>query len=125
VIDELSIKHQVIVTSHNPIFVDRRFLGNNIIVKDRKARPAKNVEEIRNILGVRASDNLTNAELVLVVEGEEDIRILKSIIEYKSDYLKQSIANGTLAFDFLGGGSNLGYKLSRLRSSICLCYFFR
>jgi putative ATP-dependent endonuclease of OLD family len=101
------------------------FWETNIIVKDRKARPAKNVEEIRNILGVRASDNLTNAELVLVVEGEEDIRILKSIIEYKSDYLKQSIANGTLAFDFLGGGSNLGYKLSRLRSSICLCYFFR
>lgn len=124
VIDDLSDKHQVIVTSHNPLFVDRRFIGNNIVVKDRKARPARNVEEIRKILGVRASDNLTNAELVLVVEGEEDIRILKAIIEANSEYLKQSIENGTLAFDFLGGGTNLSYKLSQLRSSICLYHVF-
>lgn len=124
VIDGLSEKHQIIITSHNPLFVDRRIISNNIIVNDRKAKPAKNVEEIRKILGVRASDNLRNAEMVLVVEGEDDIISLKAIIQEYSGYLKDAIKNGSLAFDSLNGGTNLSYKISLLRDAICLYHVF-
>ncbi len=124
VIDVLSAKHQIIITSHNPLFVDRRVISNNVIVNNRKAKPAKNVEEIRKILGVRASDNLRNAEMVLVVEGEDDIISLKSIIQEYSEYLKEAIKNGSLAFDSLIGGTNLSYKLCLLRNSICLYHVF-
>ncbi len=124
VIDALSEKHQIIITSHNPLFVDRRVISNNVIVNNRKAKPAKNVEEIRKILGVRASDNLRNAEMVLVVEGDDDIISLKSIIQDYSEYLKEAIKNGSLAFDSLIGGTNLSYKLCLLRDSICLYHVF-
>lgn len=124
VIDKLSEKHQIIITSHNPLFVDRRAISNNVIVNDRKAKPAKNVEEIRKILGVRASDNLRNAEMVLVVEGEDDIISLKSIIQAHSEYLKGAIKNGSLAFDSLVGGTNLSYKICLLRNAICLYHVF-
>ena len=123
-IDGLSEKHQLILTSHNPLFVDRRVITNNVIVNDRKANPAKNVEEIRRILGVRASDNLRNAEMVLVVEGEHDIISLRAIIQESSEYLKAAIDNGSLAFDSLIGGTNLSYKICLLRDAICLYHIF-
>lgn len=124
VIDQLSLQHQVIITSHNPLFVDRRIISSNIIVNNRKAKPAKNVEQIRKILGVRASDNLRNAEMVLVVEGEDDIQSLRAILECKSPYLKECLVNGSLTFDSLVGGANLSYKLSLLRDAICLYHVF-
>lgn len=124
VIDALGDKHQVILTSHNPLFVDRRVLTSNIIVNNRKAQPAKNVEEIRKVLGVRASDNLRNAEMVLVVEGEDDISSLQAILETESPYLKSCIDSGALSFDSLAGGTNLPYKLSLLRDAICQYHVF-
>lgn len=124
VIDQLSLKHQVIITSHNPLFVDRRIVSSNIIVNKRKALPAKSIADIRNILGVRASDNLRSAEMVLVVEGEEDMHSIRAILEHKSSYLKRCLANGSLTFDSLAGGANLSYKLSLLRDAICLYHVF-
>lgn len=124
VIDELGQEHQVLITSHNPLFVDRRVLASNIIVNQNKARAAKSVAEIREVLGVRAADNLRNAEMVLVVEGEDDVSSIKALFHDRSEYLSECINNGTLAFDSLGGGTKLPYKLSLLRDSICLYHVF-
>lgn len=124
VIDDLGADHQVIITSHNPLFVDRRVLANNIIVNNKKARPAANVKEIREILGVRASDNLRNAEMILIVEGEDDVNSVKAIMKSRSSYIADCLDNGTFAVDSLGGGANLTYKLSLLRDSICLYHVF-
>ena len=124
VIDDLGKQHQVIITSHNPLFVDRRVLSSNIIVNNKRAKPAKTVEEIRNILGVRASDNLRNAEMVLVVEGEDDVNSIRAILGERSPYLKECFENGSLALDSLEGGTKLPYKLSLLRDSICLYHVF-
>ncbi len=74
-------KHQVVMTTHCPIFVDRVSLKSNIIVHDKKAQPAHSILEIRKTLGVRASDNLLHADLVLVVEGEEDRRALIELLK--------------------------------------------
>ena len=124
VLHELSSKHQLLLTTHNPLFVDRRSVSGNILVENRKARPAKSVKEIRDILGVRASDNLRNAELVLVVEGEDDKISLEAILSARSPYLRDALQNGTFVLDSLAGGTNLAYKVSHLRDSLCICHAF-
>ncbi|MDP3297776.1 MAG: AAA family ATPase [Thermodesulfovibrionia bacterium] len=124
VLNEMSSKHQIIMTSHNPLFVDRYEISSNIIVTENKAAPAKSISVIRDILGVRASDNLRNAELVLIVEGEDDRIALSSLLSFYSGNLKESLHNGTLAIDSLLGGANLSYKLSQIRDVLCDSYVF-
>jgi len=122
VLDDLSKQHQVILTTHCPLFVDRTNLKSNILVNKKKATPAKNITELRNVLGVRASDNLRNAELALVVEGEEDRRALEALLPVASKRLGTALHTGFIAIDTLGGGSNLNYKLGQLRDSLCTCH---
>lgn len=119
VLRELSTKHQVVVTTHNPLFVDRVHPSANILVSQRKARPAKSIKEIREILGVRAADNLLHAELVLVAEGEDDCRALYALLRHCSPQLGTALESGVLAIDSLNGASNLAYKLGSLRAAIC------
>lgn len=122
VLDDLSKQHQVILTTHCPLFVDRTNLKSNILVNKRKASPAKNISELRSVLGVRASDNLRNAELALIVEGEEDRRALEALLPVASKKLGTALNTGFIAIDTLGGGSNLNYKLGQLRDSLCTCH---
>lgn len=124
VIIELGLHHQIIISTHNPLFVDRLDPSNNIIVNNSKATPARSVPQIRDALGVRASDNLRHAELVLVVEGEDDRRSIASILKDRSESLREALSNGTLSIDSLSGGSNLTYKLSSIRSAICEYHAF-
>jgi predicted ATP-dependent endonuclease of OLD family len=124
VVEELADSHQVVVTTHCPLFVDRAKVSSNIIVNNRKATPARNIEEIRDCLGVRASDNLRHAEIVLLVEGEDDRIALKGLLPKASPAIRHAMKNGTLAIDSLGGGSNLAYKVGLLRDALCLCHCF-
>ena len=124
VLNEMSSKHQIIMTSHNPLFVDRHDISSNIIVTENKAAPAKNINDIREILGVRASDNLRNAEVVLIVEGEDDKIALSSLLSHASNKLRESLSNGILAIDSLLGGANLSYKLAQIRDVLCDSYVF-
>ncbi|MBK9166489.1 MAG: AAA family ATPase [Bryobacterales bacterium] len=119
VLKDLSAKHQVVVTTHNPLFVDRIHPASNILVSQRRARPAKSVKEIREILGVRASDNLRHAELVVVVEGDEDCQSLGALLGHVSQSLREAIHDQVLALDSLNGASNLAYKLGSLRAAVC------
>ncbi|MET0066217.1 MAG: AAA family ATPase [Candidatus Thiodiazotropha sp.] len=122
IIKSLAESNQVILTTHNPLFVDRSNIKTNIIVSDGKATPAKNVTAIRDILGIKASDNLTNANYALVVEGEEDVKSLKAIIPTLSDKLGKAIKNNMLVIDPIGGAGNLSYKLSLLKNSLCVTH---
>lgn len=122
VLGEIARKHQVIMTTHCPLFVDRTSLKSNILVHKNKAAPAKEVRQIREILGVRASDNLRHAELVLMVEGEEDRKAVIALLKHWSAEVNQAISQGTLAVDSLLGGSNLSYKLSQARDAVCVTH---
>lgn len=124
VIDELSKDHQVILTTHCPLFIDRVNISSNILISSNKATPAKSIEEIRELLGVRASDNLIHAKLVLVVEGAEDKISLESLFFCYSHKLKNFLKNGILVIDPLNGASNLSYKLSLISNSLCLYHVF-
>jgi putative ATP-dependent endonuclease of OLD family len=124
VLAEIAGKHQVIMTTHCPVFVDRTSIKSNIIVYQNKAIPAKDVMEIRDILGVRASDNLQHAELILLVEGEEDKVALKALLDYHSPALHASLEQRSLAIESLLGGGNLTYKLSQVREAMCMSHCF-
>lgn len=124
VLDQLGETHQVLITTHNPLFVDRRNIRNNIVVNSNRAIPAKSVEQVREVLGVRASDNLVHAEIVLLVEGEDDRTALLGLLPERSKVLAEALHHGTLAIDTLAGGSNLAYKVTSVRDAICLCHAF-
>ena len=124
VIDTLSEGHQIILTTHNPLFVDRHVIGNNFIVKDNTAWSATTIEEVREVLGVRASDNLRHAELVLIVEGEDDRIAIDALLRDRFELLNRGLESGLLALDTLSGASNLSYKITQIRASICLCHAF-
>jgi len=117
---EISKKNQIIITTHCPLFVNRAAIESNILVSDNKAVSARNAGEIRTSLGVRASDNLRNAELVLIVEGEEDRVALATLLPEISPQLQEALRGQVLTIDSLQGASNLGYKLSQLRDALCL-----
>ena len=124
VLADISIKHQVIMTTHCPLFVDRTSIKSNILVHNNKATPAREVRQIREILGVRASDNLQHAELILVVEGEEDRRALRALLKQHSTPLAAAIAQQSLGIESLQGGTNLSYKLSQIREAMCSAHTF-
>lgn len=119
IIRSISQTSQVIVTTHNPLFVDRENIRANVIVTDGGATPAKNIAAIRDILGIKASDNLTHANYALVVEGEEDAIALRALLPVLSDKIAKALRNNMLIVEPIGGAGNLSYKLSLLRNSLC------
>ena len=120
VIQSLGKENQVILTTHNPLFVDRKVIKSNIIVDNGKALPAKNTQQIRDLLGIKASDNLTNASYVLVVEGDDDVIALRALLRHLSESLKKLIDSHMLILEQIGGAGNLSYKLSSLKNSLCV-----
>ena len=119
IIQSIAATTQVILTTHNPLFVDRANIRANIIVSDGSALAAKNVAAIRDVLGVKASDNLTNANFALVVEGEEDAIALRAILPTLSEKLGKALRTNLLVVEAIGGAGNLSYKLSLLKTSLC------
>lgn len=115
----LAETHQVVLTTHSPLFINRTNLSENIIVNEGKATPVKRIQEIRDVLGIRVSDNLTNAEHILIVEGEDDKIALDKLLPIMSQKIKSAIQNGTLIIDDIGGTGNLSYKLSFYRNLQC------
>lgn len=118
-INALSVNHQVVLTTHSPLFVNRSCLQENIIVDSGKATPVKKIKEIRDVLGTKVSDNLVNAENILVVEGEDDKITLEKLLPQMSEGIKKAIQMGTLIIDDMGGAGNLPYKLSFYRNLQC------
>lgn len=119
IIRSISQTSQVIVTTHNPLFVDRENIKANVIVADGRATPAKNIAAIRDILGIKASDNLTHANYALVVEGEEDAIALRALLPVLSEKIAKALRSNMLIVEPIGGAGNLSYKLSLLRNALC------
>jgi len=119
IIQSIAQTSQVIITTHNPLFVDRANVKSNIIVTDGGATPAKSIAAIRDLLGIKASDNLTHANYALVVEGEEDALALKALLPILSEKIGKALRNNLLIIEPIGGAGNLSYKLSLLKNSLC------
>jgi putative ATP-dependent endonuclease of the OLD family len=124
VLKELSDRHQVVLTTHNPIFTNRLDIHQNIIVKQSRAYPAKNVKEVREVLGVRLDDNLSSAEVILIVEGEEDRIALGSILKSMDTQIGKNLEAGRLGIDVLGGATNLGHRARLHTEAVCKVHVF-
>ena len=119
VINKMSDNNQVIITTHNPLFVQQNRLDANIIVDNGTAHTAKNIDEIRTILGVLPADNLKNARYVLVVEGEEDKIALNKILPLYDEEIKLALNSNRLVIKPLAGAGNLSHDLHDLKNSMC------
>lgn len=121
-LEELSTQNQLIISTHNPVFVHRDNLSNNILVSNNKVKSVKKIKEIRDCLGVRTSDNLEHARKVIIVEGECDSIILKKLINEKSSKLTKLLKDGDLIFKYLGGVGKLNYELRHYEDMLCSCF---
>lgn len=122
VINNISQNNQVIITTHNPLFVQQNNIKSNIIVNQGTAQPAKNIAEIRNVLGVLPSDNLKNASHVFIVEGEDDKIALTKILSAMSKKLSTALSSNKLVIKVLGGAGNLSHDIADLKN--CMCNYF-
>lgn len=119
VIQNMSENNQVIITTHNPLFVQQNKISANIIVNNGTARIAKSIAEIRSVLGVLPSDNLRNARYILVVEGEDDKISLQKILPLCSNKIKNALNTNQLIIKPLGGAGNLSHDLADLKNCMC------
>lgn len=119
VINKISENSQVIISTHNPLFVQRNKLNSNIIVDQGTARVAKSIAEIRNTLGVWTSDNLKDARYVLIVEGEDDKISLSKILPFYSEKIASALKSNMLVIKSLGGAGNLIHDINDLKNSMC------
>ena len=119
IVRSIADQSQVIITTHNPLFVDRENVQANVIVNSGSAIPARSISSIRETLGIRASDNLTNANFALVVEGGEDVKSLKSLLPALSPAVGDALRRNLLVLESVGGAGSLSYKLSLLRTFLC------
>ncbi len=119
ILDTLGGDVQVMITTHSPSLVNRLNVGSNILVEGSKARVAKSVSEIRDVLGVRVADNLTNSRLSIICEGDNDQRSLEKLLRDIEPELGPHFDAGEISFSSLGGGGNLSYSVSSIQNSIC------
>lgn len=119
VLVSLAESNQVIITTHNPLFVDRRDVRSNIIIDHGTAVPAQRVSDIRELLGIKASDNLVNARYVLVVEGGEDQKALEALLPVMSEKLGRAIQENMLIVQPVRGAGKLSYHLQITQHNLC------
>jgi hypothetical protein len=62
---------------------------------------------------------LRNAEIAIVVEGEDDRVALHALLADASKRIGTALQTGMVAIDTLQGGTNLSYKLGQLRETLC------
>ena len=121
---ELSKSNQVIISSHNPLFVDRNELSSNIIIDFGKAKTAKSIKEIRDIMGIEPSDNLVNSAYVLLVEGDDDVISLKAILSHISEKVQNAIKSNLLTIIPLDGAGNLSYQFRIMKNQLYKIHIF-
>lgn len=117
VLREISHDVQVIITTHSPLLTNRTNIEQNIIVKSSRAKPAKRINEIRESLGVKISDNLSSAFLILLVEGTSDKIIARAILSDSSNQLASKLENGLIAIEEMNGVGKIMY-FARLYKSL-------
>ncbi len=122
ILDNIGQDSQLIFTTHCPLLVNRANVTSNLIVSKNNVSTAKSLEVLREILGVRPSDNLQHAALIIVVEGKEDETALNALLMHYSTKLRDAFLEGSLAFHVINGASKLSNALSMLQSFICNYY---
>jgi len=127
----LSSSFQVFITTHSPILIQRDDIHANVIVESvvgsdfsSTTRSAQNLAEIRKSLGIRAHENMTTAEVVLVVEGASEETALPSILASLDPSLASAFSSGRARVLSAGGASNIPSVVRALARDAATCLVF-
>lgn len=115
---------QVLVSTHSPLLLNRQHGSSTVIVENNTAELTNDVARVRECLGVRASDNLRHADLVLLVEGDDDVRFVRRMLTDVSDSLASALDSGSLAITAVDGASKLSLAVSYYRDALCMVHAF-
>lgn len=120
-LESMALDHQVIIATHNPVFINRNNISSNIIIENNKARPAIKVSDIRETLGVKVQDNLTSAETIILCEGLTDEKILKrAITEFDDDTsISNLIDDGQIVIKPTNGTSKIVKHINFEKTTLC------
>lgn len=119
VLDELAERDQVILTTHNSILVRRDDPRANILVYNNAAAPAKSLQQVRDSLGIRIPDNMTSADVILLVEGSHDAVLLDYVLRSRNSDLARALTDGRLQVRDAGGATNVPYQYRLHRDAVC------
>ena len=116
---KIARRQQVVLASHNPIFVNRELVAANILVRSNAASSARTVQSIREVLGVELHDNLDSAEVVVLTEGWTDADILPAILRQIKPEAAKDIAAGRVVFKAATGAGKIARLIQHERSTAC------
>nr|WP_255467782.1 AAA family ATPase [Plantibacter sp. M259] len=116
---QISGAQQVILATHNPIFVNREDVSSNILVRENEARPAQSVDQIREAIGVHLHDNLSSAEKIVLVEGLTDAASLPILLNSVAPGIRELVTTGRLVFKPVKGVGKLRSHILREKSTLC------
>jgi hypothetical protein len=109
---QISASQQVILATHNPIFVNRDSVRSNVLVLNNEAKSARSLDQVRKAIGVKLHDNLESAEIVVLVEGVSDALALPvMLLEVDSRWASQS--SGRIAFRSIAGTGKMRAQIQR------------
>lgn len=114
----LADNNQLIISTHNPIFVNRLSIASNIIVEKREAKSANRIDQIRKILGVRTADNLMYSDYIVIVEGPSDKIVIEKFLKRDST-LAELLKNNFITVRSIGGVNNLQSEIYNLERYMC------
>lgn len=127
----LAESFQVIVTTHSPILIQRDNLQANIIVEHAggtdfasMTRPARTLADIRRSLGIRPQENMTTAEVIIVVEGITEERIFPALLMRVQPNLEESIATGRIRVLSANTAANIHSVVRALARDAASCIVF-
>lgn len=125
---DLANSFQVIVTTHSPILVQRDEIPANVIVESAGGaefasvtRSAHNLSDIRRSLGIRAHENMTTAEVVIVVEGASEETALPAILGRMNDKVGVALVSGRARVLSAGGAANIPSVVRALARDAATC----
>ncbi|TDP90751.1 putative ATP-dependent endonuclease of OLD family [Leucobacter luti] len=116
---KIAREQQVVLASHNPIFVNRETVSANVIVKENTASAARSVRDVREVLGIALQDNLDSAEVVILTEGWTDAQIIPSALQHVRESASKEFTSGRVVFKAATGTGNLAKFIQRERSTAC------
>lgn len=114
----LSRNNQVLISTHNPTFINRSKISSNWIVESGEAHCANRIDSIRQTLGVICSDNLMYSDYVVVVEGPTDRTLLGKLFD-EDEELRRCMENKLLTIRSIGGTNNLKSEVYSLQRYCC------
>lgn len=116
---QISVDQQVIVATHNPIFVNRDKPSSNVLVVANEAKPASNILQVRDAIGVQLHDNMESAEIVVLVEGISDASTLPRLLREVDSRWQNILGENRVVFRATKGTGRVRAQVQREKATVC------